>query len=34
VIIETVSDVTKSLHVIIARLRDDVNMLVEGKRLV
>jgi hypothetical protein len=33
VIIETVSDVTKSLHVIVARLRDEVNMLVEGKRL-
>jgi hypothetical protein len=34
VIIETVSDVTKSLQVIVAGLRDEVNMLVEGKRLV
>ena len=33
-IIETVSDVTKCLHVIVARLRDEVCMLMEAKRLV
>jgi hypothetical protein len=27
-IVETVSDVTKSLNVIVARLREEVNMLV------
>jgi hypothetical protein len=34
VIVETVSNVTKSLLVVVARLRDEVNMFVEGKRLV
>ena len=33
-IIEKVSDVTECLHVIVARLRDEVCMLMEGKRFV
>jgi hypothetical protein len=34
VIVETVSNVSKSLQVIVARLRDLIGMFVEGERLV
>ena len=34
VIVETVPDVLEGIHVIVARLRDIVDMLMEGKRLV
>ena len=33
-IIKTVPDVSEGIHVIVARLRDIVDMLMEGKRLV
>jgi hypothetical protein len=33
-IIETVSDVTKSLHVVVAGLRDEVDMVMKSERII